>query len=95
MEPGFEEWIRILDIYAYYIGVYILIALAVAVLVVSFLGCCAALVEHGLGLLIVSIYSFKELLYEHCNELYTQGSMCMCPAWGVFSSLISLTGRAT
>lgn len=55
MEPGFEEWIRILDVYSYYIGVYILIALAVVVLVVSFLGCCAALVEHGLGLMIVSI----------------------------------------
>lgn len=55
VEPGFEEWIRILDVYSYYIGVYILLALAVIVLVVSFLGCCAALVEHGLGLMIFTI----------------------------------------
>lgn len=54
VEPGFQEWIDILNIHAYYIGVYILIALSVFVLIVSFLGCCAALVEHGLGLLIVS-----------------------------------------
>ena len=55
VEPGFEEWIRILDIYAYYIGVYMLLALAVGVLIISFLGCCSALIENGLGLLIFTI----------------------------------------
>lgn len=55
VEPGFEEWIKILDIYSYYIGVYILIAVSVVVLLTSFLGCCSALMEHGVALLIVSM----------------------------------------
>jgi hypothetical protein len=55
VEPGFEEWIRILDIYSYYIGVYILIAVSVIVLLTSFLGCCSALMEHGVALLIFMI----------------------------------------
>lgn len=54
VEPGFEEWIKILDIYSYYIGVYILIAVSVIVLLTSFLGCCSALMEHRVALLIVS-----------------------------------------
>lgn len=54
MEPGFEEWIHILDIYSYYIGIYILIFGSIIVMVVSFLGCCGALMEHTLALFIVS-----------------------------------------
>lgn len=65
VEPGFQEWIDILNIYAYYIGVYILLALAVFVLIVSFLGCCAALVEHGLGLLVVSIHLCTNIWAPH------------------------------
>lgn len=53
-EAGFREWVQILDIYVYYIGIYILIAASVVVLVVSFLGCCAALMEHSQALLLVS-----------------------------------------
>jgi len=55
VEPGFEQWIQILDIYSYYIGVYILLAVSVLVLLTSFLGCCSALMEHGLALLIFTV----------------------------------------
>jgi hypothetical protein len=54
VEPGFNEWVEVLDIYSYYIGVYMLIGVSVLVLITSFLGCCSALMEHGLALLIVS-----------------------------------------
>jgi len=55
VEPGFEEWVSILNIYAYYIGVYILIAVSVLVLITSFLGCCSALMEHYFALLVFLI----------------------------------------
>lgn len=53
-EPGFEEFVRMLDIWIYYLGIYILIIASALVLIVSFLGCCAALTESKLGLLVVS-----------------------------------------
>lgn len=49
-EPGLEEWIQILDIYIFYLGVYILILASVVVMLVSFLGCCSALMEHSKAL---------------------------------------------
>uniref|UniRef100_A0A182MYF9 Tetraspanin n=1 Tax=Anopheles dirus TaxID=7168 RepID=A0A182MYF9_9DIPT len=49
-EPGFDEWIAILDVYQYYIGVYILIAAGALVMIFSFLGCCSALMEHSSAL---------------------------------------------
>lgn len=52
-EPGFEEWVQILNIYVYYIGIYILIGAAVIVMIVSFLGCCSALMEHTSALYLV------------------------------------------
>lgn len=52
-EPGFEEWVQILNIYVYYIGIYILIGAAIIVMVVSFLGCCSALMEHTSALYMV------------------------------------------
>jgi len=55
VEPGFEEWVSILNIYAYYVGVYILIGMSVLVLVTSFLGCCSALMEHYFALLVFLI----------------------------------------
>lgn len=61
VEPGFEEWVQILDIYSYYIGVYILILVSVLVLITSFLGCCSALMEHGVALMIVSIGDVRKL----------------------------------
>lgn len=67
VEPGFEEWIQILDIYSYYIGVYILIGVSVIVLLTSFLGCCSALMEHGVALLIVSRlitqYTYNDIIH--------------------------------
>lgn len=56
VEPGFEEWVAILDIYSYYIGVYILILAAVLVMIFSFIGCCSALMEHGTALMLVSFW---------------------------------------
>jgi hypothetical protein len=55
-EPGFEEWVQMLDIYSYYIGVYILIGSGAIVMICSFLGCCSALMEQSLALFIVSIF---------------------------------------
>ncbi|XP_049289291.1 tetraspanin-2A [Anopheles funestus] len=49
-EPGFDEWIAILEVYEYYIGVYILIAAGALVMIFSFLGCCSALMEHSSAL---------------------------------------------
>lgn len=54
-EPGFDEWVQMLDIQAFYIGIYILIAMGIIVMVTSFLGCCSALMENSVTLLIVSI----------------------------------------
>uniref|UniRef100_A0A182K0S2 Tetraspanin n=1 Tax=Anopheles christyi TaxID=43041 RepID=A0A182K0S2_9DIPT len=49
-EPGFDEWIAILEVYQYYIGVYILIGAGALVMIFSFLGCCSALMEHSSAL---------------------------------------------
>uniref|UniRef100_A0A182FV19 Tetraspanin n=1 Tax=Anopheles albimanus TaxID=7167 RepID=A0A182FV19_ANOAL len=49
-EPGFDEWIAILDVYQYYIGIYILIGAGALVMIFSFLGCCSALMEHSSAL---------------------------------------------
>uniref|UniRef100_A0A182XCD9 Tetraspanin n=1 Tax=Anopheles quadriannulatus TaxID=34691 RepID=A0A182XCD9_ANOQN len=49
-EPGFDEWIAILEVYEYYIGVYILIGAGALVMIFSFLGCCSALMEHSSAL---------------------------------------------
>lgn len=53
-EPGFEEWVKVLNIYIYYVGIYILIGASVIVMIVSFLGCCSALMEHTQALYLVS-----------------------------------------
>lgn len=58
-EPGFEEWVRMLDIWIYYAGIYILIFGGAIIMITSFLGCCVSLVEHKLGLLVVSYYYIK------------------------------------
>lgn len=54
-EPGFDEWIAILEVYEYYIGVYILIGAGALVMIFSFLGCCSALMEHSSALYLVSV----------------------------------------
>ncbi|EDS28058.1 conserved hypothetical protein, partial [Culex quinquefasciatus] len=62
-EPGIDEWIRLLDIYEYYIGVYILIGAGALVMIFSFLGCCSALMEHSTALYAVSSI-FRQLIYR-------------------------------
>ncbi|KAG7191103.1 hypothetical protein KM043_007137 [Ampulex compressa] len=52
MEPGFQEWVEFLDMYEFYIGIYILIATSVFVMIIAFVGCGAALMENILGLFI-------------------------------------------
>lgn len=56
-EPNFGEWIRLLDANVYFIGIYVLIIASIIVMIVSFLGCCSALMEHTLGLAVVSLHT--------------------------------------
>ncbi|CAD7088267.1 unnamed protein product [Hermetia illucens] len=51
-EPGFDEWVRMLNIGVYYIGIYILIGAGVIIMVVSFLGCVSALMENTFALFV-------------------------------------------
>ncbi|XP_005175341.1 tetraspanin-2A [Musca domestica] len=51
-EPGFNEWLKILQAEAFYIGVYILIAISIIMMAVSFLGCLSALMENTLALFV-------------------------------------------
>uniref|UniRef100_A0A1A9VCR9 Tetraspanin n=1 Tax=Glossina austeni TaxID=7395 RepID=A0A1A9VCR9_GLOAU len=60
-EPGFNEWLRILEAESFYIGVYILIAISIIMMAVAFLGCLSALMENTLALLVyicAQIFSF-------------------------------------
>ncbi|XP_012269913.1 tetraspanin-2A [Athalia rosae] len=50
LEPGFEEWVGWLGMSEFYIGIYVLILASVIVMVISFVGCGAALMEIILGL---------------------------------------------
>jgi len=54
-EPMFEEWVEFLDLYEFYIGIYVLIVTSVIVMAIAFIGCAAALMEHILALYIVRI----------------------------------------
>ncbi|XP_052758742.1 tetraspanin-2A [Galleria mellonella] len=45
-EPGFNEWMRILELQKYFIGVYIILIGSLIVMVVSFIGCGAAITEN-------------------------------------------------
>lgn len=51
-EPNYAEWLTLLDANVYYIGLYVLILASIIVMIVSFLGCGVALMEHQLGLLV-------------------------------------------
>lgn len=50
LEPGFQDWVIFLDMYEFYIGIYILIATSIFVMIVAFVGCGAVLMENVLGL---------------------------------------------
>lgn len=54
VEPGLNEWITKLEISEYYIGIYILLVSSVLIMIVSFMGCGAALMENTVGLTMVS-----------------------------------------
>ncbi|XP_034485217.1 tetraspanin-2A [Drosophila innubila] len=51
-EPGFNDWLRILEAQSFYIGVYVLIAISIIMMAVSFLGCLSALMENTLALFV-------------------------------------------
>ncbi|XP_034936255.1 tetraspanin-2A [Chelonus insularis] len=52
VEPGFQEWVEMLNMSDYYTGIYILIVTSIAVMVLAFYGSAAALMEHTLLLYI-------------------------------------------
>lgn len=56
IEPGFNEWIKMLELQKYYIGIYIILIASLGIMVVAFLGCGASLMENVLLLWGVSIY---------------------------------------
>nr|CAD7392098.1 unnamed protein product [Timema cristinae] len=49
-EPGLQDWFDKLSLQAVYTGVYILIVVSALVMIVSFVGCCGALMEQTLPL---------------------------------------------
>ncbi|XP_015435741.1 PREDICTED: 23 kDa integral membrane protein [Dufourea novaeangliae] len=52
LDPGFQEWVDFLDIYEFYIGIYILLVASILIVIITFIGCGVALMEHVLGLFI-------------------------------------------
>lgn len=56
LEPGFGEWVEKLELHEYYAGIYVLIAAAVLIIIVSFLGCLSAFMEDRRMLAIVRNY---------------------------------------
>ncbi|KAK9759286.1 Tetraspanin family [Popillia japonica] len=46
-EPGFQDWIEVLEIQVVYIGPYILTVISAVVMIVSFLGCLSSLQESS------------------------------------------------
>lgn len=51
-EPGFVDWVNKLEIRVFFIGIYILIAVGIIVMGLSFLGCLSSLMENALALYI-------------------------------------------
>ncbi|KAL4709334.1 hypothetical protein ACJJTC_007066 [Scirpophaga incertulas] len=51
IEPGFNEWMTILQLQKYYIGIYIILISSLIIMVVAFLGCGSALMENVVLLL--------------------------------------------
>lgn len=62
MDSGFQEWVEFLDMYEFYIGVYILIIVSVIIMLIAFVGCGVALMEHILGLFAVMIVVLMPML---------------------------------
>lgn len=53
-EPGLQEWIEKLELSQFYIGIYVLLIAAAVMMIISFIGCVAALQENTVTILIVS-----------------------------------------
>lgn len=53
LDPGFQEWVDFLDMDEFYIGIYILLAVSIFIIIITFVGCGVTLMEHTLGLYIV------------------------------------------
>lgn len=49
-DPGFQELIDMLDVDEFYIGIYILLTGSIFVVIITFIGCGVALMEHIVGL---------------------------------------------
>ena len=49
-EPGFVDWVSKLELIVFFIGIYILIAVGIIVMGLSFLGCLSSLMENMLAL---------------------------------------------
>ncbi|XP_054013782.1 tetraspanin-2A [Hylaeus anthracinus] len=52
LESGFQEWVEFLDIYEFYIGIYILLAASIFIVIITFVGCGVTLMEHIIGLFV-------------------------------------------
>ena len=50
LDPGFQEWVDFLDMDEFYIGIYILLAVSIFIIIITFVGCGVTLMEHTLGL---------------------------------------------
>lgn len=53
-EQGLQEWIEKLELSPFYIGVYVLVIASAVMMIISFIGCVAALQENNVTILIVS-----------------------------------------
>ncbi|KOC63571.1 CD9 antigen [Habropoda laboriosa] len=63
LDPSFQEWVEFLEIYEFYIGIYILLAASIFIIVITFVGCGVALMEHIFGLYIyVGLQLFSYIL---------------------------------
>lgn len=67
LEPGFEEWVGWLGMYEFYIGIYVLIGASVIVMIISFIGCGAALMELVVGLYAVCTLAFPQATNFRAN----------------------------
>ncbi|XP_076378517.1 tetraspanin 2A [Megalopta genalis] len=50
LDPSFQEWVDFLNIYEFYIGIYVLLAVSIVIIIVTFIGCGVALMEYIYGL---------------------------------------------
>lgn len=66
-EPGLEEWIEKLELSPFYIGIYVLIIAAAVMMLISFIGCVAALQENTVTILIVSKQKHLSRINEWIN----------------------------